>query len=249
MARRKSPWADQLVLAPWWVSLGLAVLAFAVLPAMLPPAIHGIALPVAFLLLCISAISVLRSLKNAWMLDRQTGLDSLRELSWKQFEDLLGEAFRRQGYKVDETLGGGADGGVDLVLRKAGQTILVQCKRWKQPVSVKEVRELYGILHDRGARSAKLVATTTFTSDAVAFAAGKPIELVGSDALLKLLGSVQTSGNIIAPSTTDERDQSTPDCPKCGSTMVIRTAKHGANSGSKFWGCPNYPKCRGTRPI
>lgn len=33
-------------------------------------------------------------------------------------------------------------------------------------------------------------------------------------------------------------------CPKCGSSMVLRTAKSGANAGSHFWGCSAYPKCR-----
>ena len=27
--------------------------------------------------------------------------------------------------------------------------------------------------------------------------------------------------------------------------MVLRTASRGANQGGKFWGCPNYPCCRG----
>ena len=35
-----------------------------------------------------------------------------------------------------------------------------------------------------------------------------------------------------------------PACPKCGSRMVLRTAKSGANQGEKFWGCSNFPKCR-----
>jgi hypothetical protein len=35
-----------------------------------------------------------------------------------------------------------------------------------------------------------------------------------------------------------------PACPKCGSAMVRREAKRGANVGSVFWGCSNYPKCR-----
>lgn len=33
-------------------------------------------------------------------------------------------------------------------------------------------------------------------------------------------------------------------CPKCGSSMVLRKAKHGANAGNEFWGCSAYPKCR-----
>jgi len=33
-------------------------------------------------------------------------------------------------------------------------------------------------------------------------------------------------------------------CPNCGSRMVLRTAKRGANAGNQFWGCSAYPKCR-----
>ena len=33
-------------------------------------------------------------------------------------------------------------------------------------------------------------------------------------------------------------------CPKCGSAMVLRKAKRGANAGKEFWGCSGYPKCR-----
>ena len=33
-------------------------------------------------------------------------------------------------------------------------------------------------------------------------------------------------------------------CPKCGSPMILRTAKSGGNAGNQFWGCSAYPKCR-----
>ncbi len=36
-----------------------------------------------------------------------------------------------------------------------------------------------------------------------------------------------------------------PNCPKCGRPMVRRTARRGANAGSEFWGCSEYPRCRG----
>jgi hypothetical protein len=39
-----------------------------------------------------------------------------------------------------------------------------------------------------------------------------------------------------------------PLCPKCGVPMVVRTAGRGARSGERFYGCPNYPKCRETLP-
>jgi len=33
-------------------------------------------------------------------------------------------------------------------------------------------------------------------------------------------------------------------CPRCGSKLVIRIAKKGVNTGNRFYGCSNYPKCR-----
>lgn len=47
------------------------------------------------------------------------------------------------------------------------------------------------------------------------------------------------------PSTAQSTD--TPSCPKCGSTMIRRTAKQGSNAGNSFWGCSQYPACRGIR--
>ena len=38
-----------------------------------------------------------------------------------------------------------------------------------------------------------------------------------------------------------------PPCPSCGASMVPRTAKTGRNAGGRFWGCPQFPLCRGTR--
>jgi DNA-binding helix-hairpin-helix protein with protein kinase domain len=38
-----------------------------------------------------------------------------------------------------------------------------------------------------------------------------------------------------------------PSCPRCGSAMVRRTARRGANAGGKFWGCSRFPQCKGTR--
>jgi four helix bundle suffix protein len=48
----------------------------------------------------------------------------------------------------------------------------------------------------------------------------------------------------------DRTDQSEPTdrvspCPRCGKLMVLRTAKTGKNAGSQFWGCSDYPNCKG----
>ena len=37
-----------------------------------------------------------------------------------------------------------------------------------------------------------------------------------------------------------------PECPECGSEMVIRKNR---KTGRQFYGCPLFPQCDGTMPI
>lgn len=156
----------------------------------------GIYSPFAWLALigcCLAALgSFLRRRRRRRLLESQTGMGSLRSMDWRAFERLVGEAFRRQGYTVEETGQGGADGGIDLVLRKEGLTTLVQCKQWRsQRVGVQIVREMFGILVDRGAAAVKIVALGSYTPDAAAFARGKRIELIDGHTLLATVMGIQ----------------------------------------------------------
>ena len=45
-----------------------------------------------------------------------------------------------------------------------------------------------------------------------------------------------------------DMSEETPQCPKCDHTMVKRTARRGANAGSEFWGCSEFPRCRAILP-
>jgi four helix bundle suffix protein len=40
-----------------------------------------------------------------------------------------------------------------------------------------------------------------------------------------------------------------PSCPKCGKPMSLRTARKGMRPGSQFWGCSQYPSCKGVRNL
>ncbi len=33
-------------------------------------------------------------------------------------------------------------------------------------------------------------------------------------------------------------------CPRCGASLILRTASKGEHAGEQFWGCEAYPKCR-----
>lgn len=173
---------------------------------------------------------------------------ALNDMSWQQFEALVGEAFRRKGYAVTETGGDGADGGIDLVLKRGGETFLVQCKQWKAyKVSVNTVRELYGVMAAEGAAGGFVMTSGVFTDEARAFAAGRNIELLDGAALHALIRGVSAPGKADSAARAVESGRA-PVCPVCRSAMVKRTAKRGANSGNAFWGCSQYPACKGTRP-
>ena len=277
MGRGRRGFLDDLSRLPWPVALAVGVVGYAGIRHGVPaffarqdgPFAHALAnasaslAPLAWMFLAACALCALAAFANARkrrrLLDTRTGLDSLAAIGWRDFERLVGEAFRRQGYSVEETGLGGADGGIDLILRKHGQRTLVQCKQWRrEKVPVNVVREMYGLLAHHGAHAVRIATVGGFTRDAARFAAGKPIELIDGATLLAMIREVQTSDR--APVSTPTpmpapriepvfasatpAIAATPDCPRCGSAMVERTNRR---ANSTFWGCTTFPACRGTR--
>ncbi|MBL7648713.1 MAG: restriction endonuclease [Candidatus Hydrogenedentes bacterium] len=263
---------------PWWGGPLVAALVYVFL-AMIVPAIFmanatdspvtslpfgvfskvsvSVAPLAAGIILLVGAASPLKRWATGRALDTQTGAESLRELTWLEFERLLAEAFRREGYRVEPGGGSAPDGGVDLRLFREGRLILVQCKHWKVwKVGVKIVRELRGVMSSEGADGGIVVTSGKFSGDAVDFARASGIRLVDGEELLLMIRAVQrrpqatmatASASPVAPVVTPVAapDTLTPACPKCGGVMVIRTARQGANAGGRFWGCSGYPRCRG----
>lgn len=178
-------------------------------------------------------------------------------MTWREFEALVGEAYRRQGWRAAET-DSGPDGGVDLVLRRDRERLFVQCKHWRaQRVGVKVVRELKGVIAQAGATGGVVVTSGGFTQEAVAFAQAAGITLLDGVELQRLAREVRhhhrQRATRIEPAIPDAAsegpDEATPACPQCGAAMLLREAKRGPNAGRHFWGCKEFPKCRGTRPL
>lgn len=202
--------------------------------------------------------------ERARFFSSRVDLERIRGLSWQEFERRVADVYRHQGYRVDEVGGGGADGGVDLRLHRAGRTTLVQCKQWRvYKVGVKPVRELFGVAAAERAEKSILITSGVYTTEARHFAEGKPIELIEGEQLARMLGEVQET-HWREPERTDQRGEqppatapvpatagadALPACPQCGSVMALRRAKRGTNAGNTFWGCSQYPRCRGIRPV
>lgn len=272
MARRNPSLLDVLARAPWPVGLiaGAAVLIAAqVLPTVLgnlqnpylaaigrqfaSGALNPLFWVLAGLCWLAALLSFLGQKKRQKLLESQSGLETLRAMSWRELEQLVSEAYRRQGYQVQETGQGGADGGIDLVLRRDGQVTLVQCKHWRtQRVGAPVVREQFGLQTHHQAAAVIVVTTGDFTPEAKSFAEGKPIELMAGQELLALVQSVQrqsqssTATTVARASATTAPAMSEATCPICAAPMVRRTARQ---TKADFLGCSRFPACRGTRPI
>ncbi|PKV10610.1 restriction endonuclease [Xanthomonas prunicola] len=222
---------------------------------------NGVFAPLAWMLLGVCWLAALCSYlgtrSRRRFLETRTTLESLAAGGWRQFELLVGEAFRRQGYSVEETGLGGADGGIDLILRKDGRRTLVQCKQWKrQQVGVSVVREMFGLLAHHQAHAVKIACTGTYTKDAERFAEGKPIELIGGEQLLGMIRAVKlhaasqpipqvarVESHFASTESNASATIATPSCPRCGSALVQRKNRR---TSKNFLGCSQFPKCRGT---
>ena len=282
--RRRKP-LFELSLWPWWVSVAIAGAVYVGVAYIAPAVVRDVPvmgryLEVGFhpywhalggiggvIFLIPAAMSLWNRARKIRLLDRQSGIDSIRRLSWKEFEELVGEAFRREGYSVRENVVAGADGGVDVRLRRGDRDYLVQCKHWAaNRVSVAVVREMFGVMTAEGAAGVFVVCTGGFTAEAREFASGKPIKLVDGAALVEMMERVRRGGDGqerlarvfaggasrgLAAGQGEERvTVGTEDaCPRCGARLVVRTARKGKKKGGRFLGCASFPRCRFTQDL
>jgi restriction system protein len=287
MARRKNTHVlddifDIAAALPWWVGTILAAIAYGVLhryaatempmdvasgqtgQLIVRQLMKGIAAYAQYIvplaLLAGASASVFRRRKREGLVRRVTdgsADEALHTMSWQDFELLVGQAFRMRGFFVAETGGGGADGGIDLKLKKGSEVFLVQCKQWRAyKVSVNVVRELFGVMVAEGATGGFVVTSGVFTAAAQSFAQGRNIELLDGPALTTMIEKARACGPVRAsaekglpPMSTAPTPVGAPTCLCCGGAMVKRIARQGANTGNAFWGCAAFPKCRGVRAV
>lgn len=112
----------------------------------------------------------------------------LKALPWDDFELLCGEYFRSQGWKVRMNEKHGADGGIDLHMKKKRKTSIVQCKRYGDAlVTIKVVREMLGLQYEHEADSVYIITSNRFTKECYKFVSNKNITLINGKDLLTLL--------------------------------------------------------------
>jgi restriction system protein len=181
---------------------------------------------------------------RAAAIDHTGDIAALRKKPWGEFETIVGQAFRSQGYMVKERGGFRRDHGVDLIAQRGKERVLIQCKHWLAwKVAEGQVKQLYADVKTQEFTAGWLVTCGRFTEFAKSWAKGKEIRLIDGESLVQL---IQVAGISDPPPAPDETKTpatlTSPGCPNCGTPMRRHKNRYDESS---FWGCP-IPACNWT---
>lgn len=132
------------------------------------------------------------------------GPDALERLSWHDFEHLLAEYYRDQGWRVEYHAPPASlkqlEGAFDLRLYRGKETVIVQCKHWDAvQVELQEVNELLGTMLHEAATRGVMVTRGGYSAQARAVPRRQPrLQLIDGDILRVML------------KLPEQRDTSTP---------------------------------------
>jgi len=204
---------------PWWAGVTAALLSWALLywlvrtppPVSFPsdevilPVLRGLAMGLQYLL---PALLLSAAAWSAWLRYKryknyvdvagEHGHAVLEMLTWREFEQLVGEFFRRKGFNVEQRGDRDPEGGVDVVASIGSDRYLVQCKHWRmQRVGVKVVREICAVAAAEGAAGVFVVTSGTFTDEARRFVEENriDIELITGDQLRRMIQGLETANS------------------------------------------------------
>jgi restriction system protein len=171
-------------------------------------------------------------------------LATLRALDWKRFELLCAQYYEAAGFRC-EVLRCGADGGIDMKLFKTdlnAPLAVVHCKSWNvYSLGVRELRELLALMTHEKTNRGVFITTSSFTRDALIFAADHPVQLLDGESFLRKILALPRETQDAMLKLALQGDYKTPTCPACGTRMIKRSSEHGP-----FWGCLNSPRCKNT---
>lgn len=172
-------------------------------------------------------------------------LELLKSMDWRVFEDLCAEIAKRKGF-IAGTTGRGADGGIDIVMRKSSGRkgefdIAVQCKRWKKMVDVETARAFCFAFQDGGFAKGCLISVGGFTTPVKEqFGARENVALIDGYRVLKRIWEMgpQESQSLLRFATREEQ-WNVPSCASCDVKLVWREPAKD-DRWAPFWSCPNY---------
>jgi len=215
-----------------WTAIFIAAIFYPVIGLVLPLAIHAQVFWLIYLNVFGGVFCALTLL--VWLLIRIAAgqrrnllewTSNLRQLNYREFEWLVGEVLRREGWTVREMSRDGIpDGNIDLELVRDGRRAIAQCKRWTaNSVDVNEIRTFLGTLmrEKLPANAGFFVTLSDFTEQA---------RREGREAGIMLLDGPELFSRI-------EKVRRPELCPKCQAPMLLAKSPHGWWFRCKVNGC------------
>ena len=138
-----------------------------------------------------------RQLYNTITAQPYGSADNIDGLSGVEFEQVCQRLVEKMGFSTQTTKASG-DGGIDLIAFNYQPLLsgkyIIQCKRYAGSVGEPIIRDLYGVVMSERANKGILMTTGHFTKSALAFAEGKPLELIDGTKMKDLLRQYNLSG-------------------------------------------------------
>ena len=168
-----------LLRSRWWVSLLVALGAFALVRLFLDV---GYAVFAALPFMVIAVVALWRQLRVPSGARLDAAIDALRAMTWEEFARALEQGFRREGYTVKRV-----EGAADFELERAGRLSLVAARRWKaSSTGVEPLKALAAAGEKREAAECVYVLAGEMTPNALGFAKKTKINWVRGAELVKL---------------------------------------------------------------
>ena len=108
----------------------------------------------------------------------------------RTFVRFCAEFYRRLDYEVQITEGLN-DMGADLVLKKDGETTVVQVKHYRNPVGMSAIREVVASMPCYGASKAFVICSRTFSPRAINLAKFNRVQLFDGQRILRTLSDMR----------------------------------------------------------
>jgi len=131
----------------------------------------------------------LRSFENKFGLNgiNITSLGEINSMTGYEFEELLKQLFERMGFAVEQTKLSG-DQGADLVVKKLGETTVIQAKRSNSKIGNDAVQEVVAARGHYNAQKGIVMSNNYFTPAAKELAKSNKITLIDRDGIKELIG-------------------------------------------------------------
>ncbi|MEO5798917.1 MAG: restriction endonuclease [Gemmatimonadales bacterium] len=144
-------------------------------------------------------------------------LERVRAVTPAGFEQLVVDVLVGLGYggsinDAGRVVGGGGDEGIDGIIKEDRlglDFIYVQAKRWQGTVGRPEIQRFAGALQGQRARKGIFITTSTFTADAISYAAGLQVSIVLVDGrrLAELMMDAQVGVSLAETITVLRHDE------------------------------------------